>query len=43
MTTLIYVVGILVLSSAILCAWLVATAPLGWEDDNGFHLGDPDD
>lgn len=23
--------------------WLVATAPLGWEDYEGFHLGEPDE
>lgn len=23
--------------------WLVATAPLGWEDENGFHTGKPDE
>lgn len=21
--------------------WLVATAPLGWEDENGFHTANP--
>lgn len=23
--------------------WLVATAPLGWEDDEGFNFGEPDE
>lgn len=23
--------------------WLVATAPLGYEDSDGFHLGEPDE
>lgn len=23
--------------------WLVATAPLGWEDENGFHTGELDE
>lgn len=27
---------------AFMC-WLVATAPLGWEDENGFHYGEPDE
>lgn len=27
---------------AVMC-WLVAKAPLGWEDEEGFHLGEPDD
>lgn len=22
--------------------WAAFTAPLGWEDDDGFHLGEPD-
>lgn len=23
--------------------WLVATAPLGWEDEEGWHAGEPDE
>lgn len=28
---------------AVWLAWMVATAPLGWEDDQGFHTGEPDE
>lgn len=25
-----------------LAAWVIATAPAGYEDSDGFHLGEPD-
>jgi len=26
-----------------ICAFMAWRAPLGWEDDEGFHLGEPDE
>jgi hypothetical protein len=34
----------LTISAAVIAvlAWMVWTAPLGWEDETGFHLGEPE-
>lgn len=32
-----------VLAPAAIMAWLAFTAPLGFEDEDGFHLGEPDE
>ena len=28
---------------ALFLMWGVATAPMGWEDEDGFHWGEPDE
>jgi hypothetical protein len=36
-------IAVMLLLCACLVAVLVKTAPMGWEDDDGFHRGDPRD
>lgn len=37
------IISIVVLAALGWMIWLVHSAPLGWEDDQGFHTGEPDE
>lgn len=34
-------IGLALLGLFVLGAWSIATAPYGWEDEDGFHYGEP--